>query len=63
MHNSREDFTSAYYDHLDDALVQGNADTKQFFHLLLKNKDLKKEIMGIFIDELYQKFRKDIDEE
>ncbi len=63
LHNSREDFTAAYYDHLDDALVQGNADTKQFFHLLLKKPDLKKEIMGIFIDELYQKFRKEMDEE
>ena len=57
LHNSREDFTAAYYDHLDNALVQGNADTKQFFHLLLKKPDLKKEIMGIFIDELYKKFR------
>ncbi len=57
LHNCREDFTAAYYDHLDDALVQGNADTKQFFHLLLKKPDLKKEIMGIFIDELYRKFR------
>ena len=44
-------------------VVQGNADTKQFFHLLLKKPDLKKEIMGIFIDELYQKFRKEMDEE
>ncbi len=59
LHNSREDFTAAYYDHLDNALAQGSTDTKKFFYLLLKNQDLKKEIMGIFIDELYKKFRED----
>lgn len=52
LHNSRENFADAYYDHLNNALVQGSEDSKQFFYLLLK-----KEIMGIFIDELYQKFR------
>ena len=57
LHNSRENFADAYYDHLNNALVQGSEDSKQFFYLLLKNPDLKKEIMGIFIDELYQKFR------
>ena len=59
LHNSREDFTAAYYDHLDDALLDGEADTKKFFNLLLNNEGIKKEIMGIFIDELYQKFRKE----
>lgn len=57
MHNSREDFTAAYYDHLDNALVHGSADSRKLFNLLLNNEDLKKEMMGIFIDELYQKFR------
>ena len=59
LHNSREDFTAAYYDHLDDALLDGEADTKKIFNLLLNNEGIKKEIMGIFIDELYQKFRKE----
>lgn len=59
LHNSREDFTAAYYDHLDEALLDGKTDTKKFFNLLLNNEDFKKQIMGIFIDELYQKFRKD----
>lgn len=59
LHNSRDNFTEAYYDHLDNALIQGNADTKQFFNLLLNNEGLKKEIMGIFIDEMYHKFRGD----
>ena len=55
--NSREDFTAAYYEHLDNALVEGNSDSRKFFNILLKNENLKKEIMGIFIDEMYQKFR------
>lgn len=63
QNNSREDFTAAYYEHLDNALVEGNADSRKFFNILLKNESLKKEIMGIFIDELYQKFRKEEDEE
>lgn len=55
--NSREDFTAAYYEYLDNALVEGNSDSRKFFNILLKNENLKKEIMGIFIDEMYQKFR------
>ena len=57
LHNSRENFADAYYDHLNNALVQGSEDSKQFFYLLLENLEFKKKIMGIFIDELYQKFR------
>ena len=57
LHNSRENFTDAYYDHLDNALVQGSGDSEQFFNTLLNNEDFKKQIMGIFIDEIYQKFR------
>lgn len=57
QNNSREDFTAAYYEHLDNALVEGNADSRKFFNVLLNNESFKKEIMGIFIDELYLKFR------
>lgn len=59
LHNSREDFTAAYYEHLDNALVQGSGDSEQFFDTLLNNEDFKKQIMGIFIDEMYHKFRGD----
>ncbi len=56
-HNSREDFAAAYYDHVDAALIQGDANSRKFFNLLLKNPEVKKEVMGIFIDEVYQKLR------
>ncbi len=56
-HNSRDDFETAYYDHLNDALTKGDADSKKFFYMLLNNEDIKKEVMGIFIDEIYTKFR------
>ena len=57
QNNSRDSFADAYYEHLNKALTKGSADSKKFFYLLLNNEDIKKEVMGIFIDELYQKFR------
>lgn len=51
--NSEKDFEFAYYDNIDDALVEGLSQNQDFFSLLLNN-DIKKEVLGIFASEVYK---------
>ena len=44
---------------IDDALLDGLEQNKDFFTLLLNNNDFKKEVLGIFVDEIYKSFRGD----
>lgn len=59
MNNSEKDFELAFYDNLDKALVKGIEQNRDFFTLLLKNKDLKQETIGLFIPEIYKSIRTD----
>ena len=56
--NSEKDFEFSYYDNIDEALVEGLEQNKDFFTLLLNNKEIKKEVLGIFAPDLYKTFRK-----
>lgn len=51
--NNEENFEFSYYDDIDDALIEGLEQNKDFFSLLLKNPDIKKEVLGIFSSEIY----------
>ncbi len=55
--NSEENFEFSYYDDIDDALIEGLEQNKDFFSLLLKNPEIKKEVLGIFSSEIYQILR------
>lgn len=55
--NSVKDFQFAYYDNIDDALIEGLNQNKDFFTLLLQNKEIKEEVLGIFTDEIYKSLR------
>lgn len=55
--NSEQDFEFAYNDKIDDALIDGLQQNKDFFSLLLENKDIKKEVLGIFLPEIYRTLR------
>ena len=57
--NSVEDFEFSYFDNIDDALIEGLSQNQDFFSLLLDNDDVKKEILGIFSEEIYKSLRKD----
>lgn len=59
LNNSEKDFELAFYDNLDKALVKGIEQNRDFFTLLLKNKDLKQETIGLFIPEIYKSIRTD----
>ncbi|MBQ3830045.1 MAG: type I restriction endonuclease subunit R [Spirochaetales bacterium] len=55
--NSEADFAFAYNDKIDDALIDGLQQNKDFFSLLLDNSDIKKEVLGIFLPEIYRTLR------
>ena len=57
--NTEKDFEFAFYDNLDDALLEGLEQNKDFFTLLLQNDELKREVMGIFTDEIYKILREE----
>lgn len=55
--NSSKEFETTYYDNIDDALIEGLNQNEDFFTLLLNHSEMKKEVMGIFVEELYKKLR------
>lgn len=58
--NSEDEFRFSYFDDIDDALVQGLEQNQDFFTMLLNNPELKMQILGIFIKEIYQTLKKKI---
>lgn len=55
--NSEKDFEFAYFDNVDDALIEGLSQNQDFFTLLLQNNEIKREVLGIFADEIYHSLR------
>lgn len=56
--NSVKDFEFSYFDDIDDALIEGLSQNEDFFSLLLKNDDIKHDVLGIFTEEIYKSLRK-----
>lgn len=57
QHNTVKDFAFAFNDHLDDALIEGLEQNQEFFSLLLEDDEIKKQVMGIFVDSIYHSMR------
>lgn len=57
--NTEKDFEFAYFDNVDDALIEGLNQNQDFFTLLLQNNEIKHEVLGIFADEIYQSLREE----
>lgn len=55
--NTQQDFSFPYYESADEVLIEGLSQNQDFFTLLLNNDDIKKEILGIFLGEIYKEFR------
>lgn len=55
--NTIKDFEFSYLDSIDDALIEGLEQNKDFFSLLLDNDEIKKQVLGIFTDEIYKSLR------
>ncbi|MCR5227302.1 MAG: DEAD/DEAH box helicase family protein [Eubacterium sp.] len=56
--NTEKDFEFAYYDNIDDALIEGLEQNQDFFGLLLGNEEMKKKVLGIFAEEIYNSLKK-----
>ncbi len=55
--NSEKDFEFSFYDDIDDALIEGLEQNQDFFTLLLNNEEIKKEVLGLFAEEIYNSLR------
>lgn len=55
--NSEDEFKFSYFDDIDDALVQGLEQNQDFFSMLLSNPEIKKQVMGVFVTEVYKKLK------
>ena len=55
--NTQKDFEFSYFDDIDDALIKGLSQSQDFFSLLLSNDEMKRQVLGIFSDEIYKSLR------
>lgn len=55
--NSEREFEFSFYDGIDDALIEGLEQNQDFFTLLLNNEEIKKDVLGIFISEIYKSLK------
>lgn len=55
--NTEKDFEFAYFDNIDDALIEGLEQNQDFFSLLLANDEIKKKVLGIFTEEIYNSLK------
>ena len=51
--NTINDFSFAYYDAVQDALIEGYEQNMDLFSVLLKNDRMNKELMGVFLEDVY----------
>ena len=56
--NTVKDFEFSYFDDIDDALIEGLEQNKDFFSLLLNDDEMKREVLGIFTEEIYDSLKK-----
>lgn len=55
--NSLKDFRFAYFDAVQDALIAGYEQNQDFFALLLDNDEKKRELMQVFLEDVYRNLR------
>lgn len=55
--NTEKDFEFAYYDNIDDALIEGLEQNQDFFTLLLGNDEIKRRVLGIFSEDIYNSLK------
>ena len=55
--NKIEDFKMVYDDKIDDALIEGLDQNQDFYTMLLNQKDLKHELLDMFLSDVYQSYQ------
>lgn len=56
-YNSLKDFKFAYFDAVQDALLDGFEQNQDFYSLLLENDEKKRELMQVFLEDIYKRLR------
>ena len=56
--NTEQDFQFAFFDRADIELMKGWEQNKEFFSILLNNEQIQKEVLGIFVPEVYRHLHK-----
>lgn len=56
--NSENDFKFSYFSNVENALIEGLGQNQGFFGYLLDHPDAQKEVLGIFMSEIYKSLRK-----
>lgn len=56
--NTLNNFGFEFNDKVDDALIEGLEQNQDFFTLLLNNEDVKKQIMHVFVEDVYKQLNK-----
>lgn len=56
-HNSESDFKFSYFSNVEDALIEGLGQNQGFFGYLLDHPEAQKEVLGIFMPEIYKSLR------
>ncbi len=57
--NSLRDFKFAYFDAVQDALIEGYEHNQEFYSLLLDDDERKRELMQVFLEDIYKKLREE----
>ncbi len=57
--NSLRDFKFAYFDAVQDALLEGYEQNQDFFALLLDDDERKRELMQVFLEDIYKRLREE----
>ena len=57
--NSLKDFKFAYFDAVQEALIEGYEQNQDFFALLLDNDEKKRELMQVFLEDVYKNLREE----
>lgn len=59
QNNTEKDFEFAYFDNIDDALIEGLEQNQDFFTLLLQNEEIKKQVLGLFVSDIYNSLKEE----
>ena len=55
--NSENDFKFSYFSNVEEALIEGLDQNQGFFSYLLNHPDAQKEVLGIFMSEIYRSLK------
>lgn len=56
--NSEKDFKFSYFSNIENALIEGLEQNQGFFGYLLDHPEAQKEVLGVFMFEIYKSLRK-----